>query len=66
MSDNAHWRRFYAAKAARIENENKRLTRERDDARRWAVRLEQEMFNERQAAYRLLKEALSVKPLFSR
>lgn len=49
-----------------IMAEIERLTRERDDARRWAVRLEQETFSERDAGYRLLEEALSGRPLFSK
>lgn len=57
-----------AAAEARAElvAERDRLRAERDAARRWAVRLEQLMFEERRAAYALLTGAVSGRPLFGK
>jgi hypothetical protein len=53
------------AEFSRFVEEARQMRIERDDARRWAVRLEQLMFAERDAAYKLLTRAVSGRPIFS-
>lgn len=53
------------AEAREQRERAERAEHERDDARRWAVLLEQRLAEETRAAYSLLLRSTSGKPLFS-